>query len=259
MDRSEVLRVVYPDIESTGLLKTAWNKIQANTDKELGEVMFLIFIYLNKRAIEIDQTPADEPGRKKALLALADEMKETFTRQILHETQASMNSAIITNLLKTGFESLMFMLPQVGGQELDEFVNEVFVHDKGYPRSINFVQSYMPFSKRTLESVVTEFLEGFVNTNIFTGAQDEKTRREQLTQGWTGKDKKAKYEAWGRIVGHIAQKLHLGWEKAPVKKFLEQNEMKFVNALREVIPVTEAKVFMTKDFNIVAEKLYLLD
>lgn len=259
MDRSEVLRAVHPEIESTSMLKTAWSKIQANTDKELAEVMFLIFIYLNQRTIEIAQTPGDEPARKEALLALANDMKETFTRQILHETQASMNSSSITHFLKTGFESLMFMLPQVGGQELDEFVNDVFVHDKGYPRTINFVQTYVPFSKRTLDSVVTDFLESFVNTNIFTGAKDEKTHREQLTQGWASKDKKTKYGAWGRIVGHIAQKLHLPWEKGPIRKFLEQNEMKFVNALREVIPVTELKVFMAKDFEIVAEKLYLLD
>ena len=259
MERSEVLRVVYPEIESTSLLKPVWSKLQSSSDKERDEAMFLIFIYLNKRTIEIGQTPSDEPTRKAALLALANEMHETFTRQILHETQASMNSASTANFLKTGFESLMFMLPQVGGKELDEFVDDVFAHDKGYPRAVNFVQSYTPFSKRTLESVVTDFLDSFVNTNIFTGAHDEKTRREQLTQGWAGKDKKAKYGAWGRIVGHIAQKLHLPWEKAPIKKFLEQNEMKFVNALRDVIPVTESKVFMAKDFKIVAENLYLED
>lgn len=259
MDRSDVLRAVHPEIESTNLLKVVWSKIQANTDKELAEVMFLVFIYLNKRTIEIGQTPSDESARKQALLALASEMKETFTREILHETQASMNSSSITYFLKTGFESLMFMLPQVGGQELEEFVNDVFVHDKGYPRTINFVQTYVPFSKRTLDSVVTDFLESFVNTNIFTGAKDEKTHREQLTQGWSSKDKKTKYGAWGRIVGHIAQKMHLPWEKTPIKKFLEQNEMKFVNALRDAIPVTELKVFMAKDFELVAEKLYLLD
>jgi hypothetical protein len=78
-------------------------------------------------------------------------------------------------------------------------------------------------------------------------------------QGWAGKGKDAKYQAWGRIVGHIAHKLHLGWDKVSVKNFLEQNEMKFVNALRDVIPVTEAKVFMAKDFKIVADKLYLAD
>ena len=259
MDRTDVLRVVYPDIESTGLLKTAWSRIQANTDKELAEVMFLVFIYLNKRTIEIEQTPADEAARKKSLLALAEEMHETFSREIIPQIQAGMNSSAISNFLKTGFETLMFMLPQVGGKELDEFVDAVFVSDKGYPRSVNFAQTYTPFGKRTLESVVTDFLEGFVNTNIFTGKQDEKTHREQLTQGWAGKDKKVKHEVWGRIVGHIAQKMHLSWEKAPIKKFLEQNEMKFVNALREVIPVTELKVFMAKDFELVAEKLYLLD
>lgn len=259
MDRSEVLRAVYPDIESTSLLKVVWSRIQANEDKERAEVMFLIIIYLNKRTIEIGQTPSDEATRKKALLALAKDMDETFTRQILHETQASMNTSSIAHFLKTGFESLMFMLPQVGGRELDEFVNDVFVHDKGYPRTINFIQTYTPFSKRTLDSVVTDFLEAFVNTNIFTNLQDERTRREQLTQGWAGKDKKTKYVVWGRVIGHIAQKMHLPWEKAPIKKFLEQNEMKFVNSLREVIPVTELKVFMAKDFEIVSEQLYLLD
>lgn len=35
--------------------------------------------------------------------------------------------------------------------------------------------------------------------------------------------------------------------------------MKFVNALRDVIPATELKVFVAKDFEIVAVKMYLLD
>jgi hypothetical protein len=150
----------------------------------------------------------DAQAQREALLAkMAAEWQALLGRQIIHPDEIAhmaANPDWLESYLKMGLGALE---ANTGSGHDEQLITDVLDHDKGYPRALNFASEFTPRSSRTVGSVLLGYLQGFANTDVFTGEQNAAVISEQIRAGYAAASTAKQNELWGKIFAKICMEI----------------------------------------------------
>ena len=177
-------------------------------------------------------------ARIERLTQLNEQWGGFFNRQVIHPDDIrrfAERTDWLYDYLTSGLQSLAYGWQTHPRTDRPRFVEDVLRHDKGYPRTINFINQFVPTRPDMLYSIVNEFLSGFSNTDLYTQRRSSLPLREQIRKKFS--EVGGTPEFWEPILGRIGRELpELGYDADAVAEYIRQNAGQLRNALAGLVP-----------------------
>lgn len=148
-------------------------------------------------------------ARLAALQKMAESWQAALGRQIVlpdDYARFAERPEWLAKHLKNGMEGLRYQAQQ-GGADPDHLIGKVLDHDKGYPRAVNFISEYEAPAAASPATVLGAFLNGFSNTDVFTGKPSQESYADQVRRGYAAASVDVQNGLWAKLFGKLCMDL----------------------------------------------------
>jgi hypothetical protein len=247
-------RLTSEPIATNIVLRVGTDSLAQNRAKRMLRIVLALHSGAEMIANMVFETPA--ANRRSRILAVDNALRaqDPEGQEILSNLNHATFSADRVRLMKhcsQGWDTVKMKWGTLTDDYKQHFIDEVFMHDKGYPQTLQSVLNYVKPDDQSMDLVLINILQGPTGTDPYSGIGSTKTdvtMGQRIRDGWSGAALDKKATMWVLLMTRIANEMGINLQQDDaINKIVAEltaNRQDVVEQLSNFVPQDAARDFV---------------